>query len=190
VFSHINAQALRMAPRRSLQNHARMPRISSLPGHRALRRGRHSLPGNTYVITFTTRDRVAWFTSFEPARAASAALATAAGKTDAEILAWVLMPDHAHLLVTLGTRWSLQRLVQQLKSSMAREVNRAVGRRGPLWSRAFHDHALRNEEDLRLVARYIVLNPVRAGLVARCADYPFWDAAWITHRPRLSAPHR
>jgi REP element-mobilizing transposase RayT len=124
---------------------------------------------------------MAWFADFEPARAASAALAAASAETDAEILAWVLMPDHAHLLLTLGTRWSLQRLVQRLKSASAREVNRAVGRRGALWARAFHDHALRTEEDLRLVARYIVLNPVRAGLVARCGDYPFWDAAWISH---------
>ena len=43
----------------------------------------------------------------------------------------------------------------------------------------YHDHALRQEEDLRAVARYIIANPVRAGLVERIGDYPHWDAAWL-----------
>jgi hypothetical protein len=35
------------------------------------------------------------------------------------------------------------------------------------------------EEDLAQIARYVVLNPVRAGLVRRVGDYPHWDAAWL-----------
>jgi hypothetical protein len=38
---------------------------------------------------------------------------------------------------------------------------------------------LRREEDVLSVARYIVVNPLRAGLVARVGDYPLWDAVWL-----------
>ncbi len=42
-----------------------------------------------------------------------------------------------------------------------------------VWQRSFFDHALRDEESLEAVARYIVSNPVRAGLVEDWRDYPF-----------------
>jgi REP element-mobilizing transposase RayT len=45
--------------------------------------------------------------------------------------------------------------------------------------RAFYDHALRQDEDVQGVARYIVANPLRAGLVENIGDYPLWDAIWL-----------
>ena len=48
-----------------------------------------------------------------------------------------------------------------------------------LWQEGFHDHALRKEEDLVKLARYIVANPLRAGIVSKIADYPLWDAVWL-----------
>jgi REP element-mobilizing transposase RayT len=153
-------------------------------GHRALRIGRVSLPNQVYVVTFVTRDRIGWFRDFATARAASASLVATVGATDADLLAWVLMPDHAHLLLKLGSRWPLQRIVQSVKAAMALAANRILGRRGPLWARAYHDHALRADEDVVAAARYIVRNPVRAGLARRCGDYAYWDAVWIDRRSR------
>ena len=98
---------------------------------------------------------------------------------DARMLAWVLMPDHAHWLLQLGELDSLVDVVARLKSASARGANRVLGGKGALWSRAFHDRAVRREEDLASIARYIIANPVRAGLVARVADYPFWNAIWL-----------
>jgi hypothetical protein len=48
-----------------------------------------------------------------------------------------------------------------------------------LWQRGFHDHALRQDDDLAAAARYVIANPVRRGLVKRVADYPHWDAVWL-----------
>ena len=45
-----------------------------------------------------------------------------------------------------------------------------------IWQGGFHDHALRQEEGLVKIARYIVANPLRAGLAGRLADCPHWDA--------------
>ncbi|MFO1311380.1 MAG: hypothetical protein U1F41_04875 [Burkholderiales bacterium] len=58
-------------------------------------------------------------------------------------------------------------------------TSRSIGGGGGLWQRGFHDHALRREEDIVDVARYVVANPLRAGLVGRIGDYPFWNCAWL-----------
>ncbi len=119
------------------------------------------------------------FASFNAACAAAACFTDAASLGDARLLAWVLMPDHVHWLLQLGERDRLPLVVDRMKACSARAVNRATGRRGPLWARAYHDHALRGDEDLAATARYIVANPVRAGLVKRVGDYPFWNAVWL-----------
>jgi len=147
--------------------------------HAALRQGRVSLPHHVYHVTVTTQARRKVFGEFDAACAAARSFETAALHGDAELLAWVLMPDHVHWLLQLGAQDSLSAVVSRLKSASARAANRADGRKGALWSRAYHDHALRTDEDLRTVARYIVGNPMRAGLVARAGDYPFWNAVWL-----------
>jgi len=56
-------------------------------------------------------------------------------------------------------------------------VSLLLGQR--IWQRGFHDHALRREEDLASAARYIVANPLRAGLCGKIGDYPYWNAQWL-----------
>jgi len=70
--------------------------------------------------------------------------------------------------------------VARMKSASGVQANRVMGRSGPVWEPAFHDRALRREDDMRSVARYIVANPLRAGLVDRIGDYPFWDCIWLS----------
>jgi REP element-mobilizing transposase RayT len=149
------------------------------PGHRALRKGRISLPRHAYLATTTTANRVGVFVDFKAACTACRCFESEMTLGDAGMLAWVLMPDHAHWLIQLGDREPLDRVVARLKSVSARSVNRVLGRKGPLWSRAYHDHALRSDEDVKAIARYIIGNPVRAGLVEQVGDYPFWNAVWI-----------
>jgi REP element-mobilizing transposase RayT len=97
---------------------------------------------------------------------------------DAKNLCSVVMPDHIHLLLQLGDT-PLQRVVNRMKSRSAIKLNRQIGRTGRFWAPGYYDHALRAEEDLRGVARYIVANPLRAGLVRNIGDYPFWNAIWL-----------
>ena len=146
-------------------------------GHAALRRGRASLAGQVYLITFSTRDRLPLFATPEVAMEASRALADPRIWVRSRLLAWVLMPDHWHGLVELGRQDYLPSLVQRLKSNSTRHLRQAGVDR--VWARAYHDRALRQEEAQVDAARYVVLNPVRAGLVRRVGDYPYWDAVWL-----------
>ena len=95
------------------------------------------------------------------------------------LLSWVVMPDHVHCLLQLGERRDLSSVVRFMKSRSAMVVNKTGRRTGMVWDRGFHDRAIRREEDILPAARYIVMNPVRAGICRKVGDYPFWDAVWI-----------
>lgn len=143
-----------------------------------LRKGRHSQRGSLYLLTTTTSDRYPVFSDFAIARLLVAELKAAHMDGWVESLAWVVMPDHFHWLIELGDS-SLDELMRRVKTNSARGINRQRGTVGPLWQAGYHDRALRREDDLQNVARYVVANPLRAGLVDRLGDYPLWDAVWL-----------
>ena len=160
----------------------RLPQAGAMkptPGHAALRTGRASMAGGLYLITTTTAGRLPLFRDWPVARTACASLTQPILWRGSRLLCWTLMPDHWHALVELGDADALDGLVNRVKSASARAINRCMQRKGRVWSKAFHDRALREEDDLLATARYIVANPLRAGLVRSVAAYPYWDAVWL-----------
>jgi putative transposase len=149
------------------------------PGHAALRRGRRSHPGQVYLITVATSDRRPYFLDPAVARTVASALSTAYLWRDGRLLAWVLMPDHWHGLIELGTLDSISTSVGRMKAITARAARASSATKEKIWTTAFHDRALRRDEDVVVAARYVVANPLRAGLVERIGDYPYWDAVWL-----------
>ena len=152
---------------------------SKTRGSHLLRQGRISVPQHTYLITFITHDRRPSFHDWELACLAARIFSKNTTWGDAKLLSWVLMPDHFHGLIQLGDAENLSNVVKQAKGRTALLINRQRLRSGNLWMNGFHDHAIRKDEDLLSVARYMLLNPVRAGIAKRCGAYPFWDAIWI-----------
>jgi REP element-mobilizing transposase RayT len=147
-------------------------------GYSRLRKGRVSLANHVYVVTTVTRDRARLFEDLRRARMVIRAIRDLHDERAAKSLAFVVMPDHLHWLVQLG-EVPLSRLVQLLKSRSARAVNLARASRESVWQAGFHDRAIRLEQDLRVMARYIIANPVRAGLAGTVGDYPHWDCVWL-----------
>jgi REP element-mobilizing transposase RayT len=154
--------------------------MTSHPGNKALRRGRVSEAGRIYLVTAVAWNRAPIFGDYRTARRIARIVHAPTTWRRAECLAWVLMPDHWHGLVQLDDHADadLSKMVRKLKSLVTKAL-RDEGRTSPVWQRAFHDRALRADEDVRAAARYIVANPVRAGLVRRVGDYPYWDAVWV-----------
>jgi putative transposase len=155
-------------------------RMSSFPpvGRRALRQGRVSIPGQLYLLTTVTCHREPLFADTVRAQVASRVIHATSTWADSRLHAWVLMPDHWHGLLQLGDE-SLGRVMSRFKAGVSRVLHESCGLVGPLWDRSFHDHALRVDEDIKTVARYIVANPVRAGLVDSVFAYPYWNAVWL-----------
>ncbi|GGK08388.1 REP-associated tyrosine transposase [Pseudomonas matsuisoli] len=146
-------------------------------GH-ALRVGRISEPGRPYLLTAVTLDRKPIFQDWTLARLVVTEMRRLHDSNDVRSLAWMVMPDHLHWLVQLESA-PLQPLMQRLKSRSAISINKVRGNSGRIWQRGFHDRALRREDDLQAMARYVVANPLRAGLVRHVGDYPLWDAIWL-----------
>jgi len=153
--------------------------MTSGMGHKALRKGRISIPGQIYLITFVSWRRRKIFGDFESACIVASTLSKSSAWASATVLGWCLMPDHWHGLVQLSEGTHLSRCVNAAKSKSAINLNRALDRNGQVWGRGFHDRALRKQDDLLSAARYVVANPLRAGLVASLRQYPFWDAVWL-----------
>jgi len=88
------------------------------------------------------------------------------------IVVYCFMPDHLHLLVEgTGAASDLRRFIKLAKQHSGFLYRRNHNQ--PLWQEGYDDRVLRNDEHTIDVARYILANPVRAGLVASPAEYPF-----------------
>ncbi|MGL6161795.1 MAG: REP-associated tyrosine transposase [Microbulbifer sp.] len=140
-----------------------------------MRLGRHSESNRIYLITAVCHQRQKIFSDFWAGRHFVCAMQKV--KDSAATLCYVVMPDHIHWLAQLQESADLSRTVQKVKSLTTMALRDKW--QGPVWQRGFHDHALRKEEDLQATARYIVANPLRAGLVSSLRDYSLWDAVWL-----------
>jgi REP element-mobilizing transposase RayT len=143
-----------------------------------LRIGRFCEQNRVYLLTANTLHREPVFKNHGLGRLVANQFQRAQTGGLADTLAWVVMPDHFHWLVQLQNG-TLGQLMCQTKSLSTRAINVASGRTGSLWQQGFHDRALRQEESLVQMARYVVANPIRAGLVQKLDDYSLWDAIWV-----------
>lgn len=152
--------------------------MPSRPNSHRLRFGRHSEQGRAYLITVVVHNRRLVFADWRVGRLLVAELKHVHEQGRVDSMAWVVMPDHFHWLFQLkgGT---LAQVMQLTKSRSTLTINRALNSKGAFWQSGYHDRAVRDGEDLCHLARYIVANPIRAGLVKRCGDYPLWDAIWL-----------
>ncbi|MEO7343220.1 MAG: transposase [Methylotenera sp.] len=140
-----------------------------------LRIGRYSQQNQIYHITFTTKNRTPIFKSFSNAHVLVKILKQSDQLQHTATLAFVIMPDHMHWLMQLASSQSLSNVIKAIKSKASASVQ--LGQ--PIWQAGYYDHAIRKNEDIVRIARYIVANPIRVGLVAKVGDCPHWDAMWI-----------
>lgn len=137
-----------------------------------LRKGRVSQSGTMYNVTTVTRDRIPYFATLVNGRKLVRELMLLKREGKVETLGYVVMPDHLHWLMVLQ-EGELSEVVRLLKGRTAHAIGKAV------WQANYYDHAVREDEDIRKLARYIIANPLRAGLVERIEDYSLWDAVWL-----------
>ena len=89
--------------------------------------------------------------------------------------AWVVMPNHVHLLCTpLGH--SLAQIMHSLKSFTSSEANKMLNRAGRFWQKEYFDRYIRDARHSAKVVAYIENNPVKANLCKRASDWPFSSA--------------
>ncbi len=92
------------------------------------------------------------------------------------LIAWVIMPNHVHVLLEIFAGYPLDRVVHSWKSYTANEANKLLQRQGRFWFREYFDRYIRDEQHFANAVRYIHENPVKAGLVERAEDWEFSSA--------------
>jgi putative transposase len=104
-----------------------------------------------------------------------------------ELYAWVVMPNHVHLLILPHVAVAV--LMRWLKGSTAREGNRILGRTGqPFWQDESWDHYFRNSDQVNRTIAYIEANPVSGGLVNSPESWPWSSAGWQAKPPAPQNP--
>ncbi len=134
-------------------------------------------PGETHFVTFTLIDRQACDLT-TPSFARLIVEALRFRNRERYILhEWVIMPDHIHFLVWPMPNedgfFSLSRITGDMKSFLAHQINRAIGRRGAFWQDESFDHVVRSPAEFGRYAQYIVMNPVTEGLAEDPRDWPW-----------------
>ena len=125
-----------------------------------------------YFLTFCVSHRSRVFADADVVALVLSQFSKTAAEYGFAVLAYCFMPDHVHLLVAGITDASdLQRFVKMAKQRAGGVYARRHGR--ALWQEGYFERVLRENDDGLECARYIVDNPVRAGLVTSPEDYPF-----------------
>jgi REP element-mobilizing transposase RayT len=125
-----------------------------------------------YSLTFCTFGRKRAFVDGAVVSRVVAVIVRTGTDRQFGVLAYTCMPDHLHLLVQArGEEISLPAFAKLVRQRTAMEARRASI--APIWQEGYYERTLRRDEDVLTVARYIANNPVRAGLIADAADWPF-----------------
>ncbi|MDH3970090.1 MAG: transposase [Rhodospirillales bacterium] len=132
-------------------------------------------PGLPHHVTQRGNRRQTVFFSDDDYEAYRALLAEHAAAEGVAVWAYCLMPNHVHLVLVPPEEGALRRALGEAHRRYTRRVNLREDWRGYLWQGRFASFVM-DERHLLAAARYVELNPLRAGLVRRAADWP-WSSA-------------
>ncbi len=136
----------------------------------AMSHHRVSRPGCIYFLTITTTERKTDLTSHSLATQIKDVLRALYLAKDFTLHCGTIMPDHIHILGTLGERLSLSQVISKFKVVTKDTLQRA----NLAWHRNYYDHRLRHKVNTNSFARYIFLNPYRRKLLSNQETWPHW----------------
>jgi putative transposase len=132
-------------------------------------------PRGTYFVTFSTWQRTQLFVVESYARLFLKVMYGYKRDGRYKLHAFVLMPEHVHLLITPASSITLERGLQLIKGGYSHAFGLAF-RRGEVWQRGFTDHRIRDGEDFAHHREYIHRNPVERHSVETPTDYRYSSA--------------
>ena len=133
----------------------------------------HGFPS---LITTNIDERRSVFASPHAARLLLQVISEVRRETHFKLLAFVVMPDHIHLVIAIPPGLALGRIMRLIKGRFSNRYNRISRGRGSLWQERYHERALRSERELVAAIEYVHANPIKAGLASQAELFP-WSSA-------------
>jgi putative transposase len=133
-------------------------------------------PGLPHHVTQRGNRRQQTFFCDDDYRAYLELMAQWCSRCSVEIWTYCLMPNHVHLIAVPESEDGLRSAIGEAHRRYTRRINFREGWRGHLWQGRFASYVM-EERYLLAAARYIEMNPVRAGLVDRPEEYPWSSGA-------------
>ena len=158
---------------------------SSSPHYRQtcrLSKGRVSTPHARYFVTFCTHQRVSAFNTNTMHTMGLRELIKMHKSKDWNLYCATIMPDHLHLLFSLGETLEFQRVISKAKT----KLKHSVGMNHLRWQRNFFDHRLRSDASLESFAFYMFMNPYKKRLVPRNQEWTGWYCS-TAFRPQFAS---
>ncbi len=138
------------------------------------------------LLTFCTSGRRQTFVSRVNVDRTLTQFLRAGVQTHVALIAYCFMPDHVHLIVqTTDLAGDVARFARLAKQYAGYAHSQQVGRR--LWQPGWHDRLLRKSDDFVTVIRYVLQNPIRAGLAREVPQYPFLGSGILTREALLES---
>lgn len=131
-------------------------------------RGRHK-----YLLTCVTHERASLFVDAPVVQLALENILRAAHEKQFELIVYMFMPDHLHLIAGGSSDDADLKGFVKLAKQYSGYYHARARERQKLWQHGSNDHIIRDDVDLLDRMRYVVNNPVAAGLVEKPEDYPF-----------------
>ena len=133
-------------------------------------------PHGTYFVTFSSWDRRRLLVVESHVRLFLKTLYAYRRQGRFELHAFVVMPEHVHLLLTPASDVTLERSIQFIKGGYSHALGVELSRRGEVWQRGFTEHRIRDAADFDAHRGYIHENPVKRGLVKLASEYRYCSA--------------
>ena len=130
-------------------------------------------PARTFFVTTKTSMGRRLLQSERNARLLIDVLRSLVAEQMFELHDFVIMPDHVHLLLTVGEGMTVEKAMQLLKGRFSYRLSHECGYKGEVWQRGFTEVQVMNKQNFEAHRAYIAENPVKAGLAASADEYPF-----------------
>lgn len=126
-----------------------------------------------YFVTTNVRERAPIFADLTLCTVMLKSLAWCQTNMGFALLAYVIMPDHLHLIIVPSDKTSLPDIMRRLKSFTAKTIGERFNSQGGIWQERYYERAMRRASDLEKAIEYIHNNPVAAQLVESPSNYEF-----------------
>jgi len=135
---------------------------------------RYYIPNSQVFITNVVYARQPVFQSEQHLALLRTVLHTVKEHHPFNMLAYVFLPDHFHIVIRPTGQSNFSQIMQSLKRNFTQQYKESTGITGRMkfWQKRFHDHIIRDEADFRHHVDYIHYNPVQHGYVQRPEDWP------------------